>query len=203
MKEHVTLEFMKVKGHLDFDVPEVLHHGEWIDRYHLITSRVPGITLTAAWPAMDEELRQYYVARVAEECEKMAEWKSKGAGISGVDGGDLPEYYLGKTESMDPGELRENAITMGMDVSSLVFYHCDLGPGNVIVNPETKGLGIIDWEIAGYVPRGWVRTKFHVSSGLDLPNLEDGTDWRRLVAGKLAAMGFVEAVDGFSLFMRG
>ncbi len=201
-KEHVTLEFMKGKRPLGFDIPEVLYHGEWIDRYYLIISRVPGITLAAAWPTMDEELRQFYVARVAEECEKMAEWKSESTGICGVDGGDLSEYYLAKTESMGPGQLRENSIAMGMDVSSLVFYHCDLGPGNVIVSPETRCLGLIDWEIASFVPREWARTKFHVSSGLDFPNLEDGTDWRRLVARKLAAMGFVEVIEGFLAFTR-
>ena len=83
----------------------------------------------------------------------MTEWKSEGTGICRVDGGDLSEYYLAKTESMDPGQLRDNAIAMGVDVSSLVFYHCDLGPGNIIVNPEKRRLGIIDWEIAGFVPR--------------------------------------------------
>ncbi len=63
-------------------------------------------------------------------------------------------------------------------------------------------LGLIGWEIAGFVPREWVRTKFHVSSWLDFPNLEDGTDWRRLVARKLAAMGFVEVIEGFFAFTR-
>ncbi len=48
-----------------------------------------------------------------------------------------------------------------------------------------------------------MRTKFQESSGLDFPNLEDGTDWRRFVAGKLAAMGFVEAIDRFFAFTRG
>jgi hypothetical protein len=28
---------------------------------------------------------------------------------------------------------------------------------------------MIDWETAGYVPREWVRTKFHLSSGMDFP----------------------------------
>ncbi len=47
-REHVMLEFMEGKKPLHFDIPEVLYHGEWIDRYYLIISRVPGITLAAA-----------------------------------------------------------------------------------------------------------------------------------------------------------
>ncbi len=33
-----------------------------------------------------------------------------------------------------------------MDCSSFGFYHCDLGPGNIIVNDR---IGILDWETAG------------------------------------------------------
>ncbi|KGO77875.1 hypothetical protein PITC_060560 [Penicillium italicum] len=27
---------------------------------------------------------------------------------------------------------------------------------------------LFDWEVAGFFPRGWIRTKFRISSGLDL-----------------------------------
>lgn len=47
-----------------------------------------------------------------------------------------------------------------MDISKLVFYHYDLGPTDLLVNPSTGSLGIIDWELAGYVPIEWVKTKF-------------------------------------------
>jgi hypothetical protein len=196
--EHVTLEYLHNKKPLGFEIPNVIYHDEWIDRYYLVLSRVPGQTLAAAWPSMDDELRQYYVARVAEACAEMAAWK--GNAVCGVDGSELMEFYLTNTDSMDPGKLQENCVTMGMDVSSLVFYHCDLGPGNVIVDPDTRGMGIIDWEIAGYVPREWVRTKFHLSSGMDFPGVEDAdakVDWRRSVGRKLATMGFQEVIGGW------
>ncbi len=198
-REHVTLEFLRRRQPLGFEIPRVLYHGEWDGKYYQVLSRVPGMTLTEAWPAMDEELRQYYIGRVAEVCRELAEWK--GEKVCGVDGRDLSEFYIARKEpELDPTGMRESCVAMGMDVGELVFYHCDLGPGNVIVDLETKGMGIIDWEIAGYVPREWVRTKFHVSSGMDFPNVKDEdarSDWRRFVARKLDAMGFVEVIDGF------
>ena len=44
-----------------------------------------------------------------------------------------------------------------------------------------------------------MRTKFHLSSGMDFPDGEESgrSDWRRLVASKLAEMGFEEVVDGW------
>ncbi|KAK4159715.1 kinase-like domain-containing protein [Cladorrhinum sp. PSN259] len=202
-REHATLEFLQGKKPLDFMIPNVLYHGEWDGRYYIIVSRIPGQTLTEAWPTMDEELRQHYVDRVAELCAKMAEWK--GEAICGVDGGQLTELYLSKGKTLDLEILQENCVEIGMDVSSLVFYHCDLGPGNVIVEPNNnRGIGIIDWETAGYVPREWVRTKFHLSSGMDFPDVEDihKSDWRRLVSRKLAAIGFEEVINGWLALPR-
>lgn len=200
-REHVTLEFLHGKKPLDFRIPNVLYHGEWDGRYYIIVSRVPGRTLAEAWPTMDEELRQHYVHRVAELCENLAEWK--GEAICGVDGGQLTELYLRKGKGLDPEILEENCIGIGMDVSSLVFYHCDLGPGNIIVEPDNnRGIGIIDWETAGYVPREWVRTKFHLSTGMDFPDVEDmhKSDWRRLVSRRLATIGFEEVIEGWLAF---
>ncbi|KAK4220620.1 kinase-like domain-containing protein [Podospora fimiseda] len=201
-REHTTLEFLQSKELFDFKIPHVLYHGEWDGRYYMIVSRVPGQTLTEAWPTMDEELRQYYVHRVADLCAKMAEWK--GEAICGVDGGQLTELYLSKGKGVDPEILKENCVGMGMDVSCLVFYHCDLGPGNILVEPDNnRGIGIIDWETAGYVPREWVRTKFHLSSGMDFPDVEDmqkKSDWRRLVSRRLAEMGITEAIKGWVTF---
>ncbi|KAK4097369.1 kinase-like protein [Parathielavia hyrcaniae] len=200
-REHVTLAFLRKKEPLGFAIPTVLYHGEWQNRYYLVLSRVPGRTLTEAWPAMDEETRRYYIQRVAEVCEQMAQWK--GQAIGGVDGGQVMELYLEKGSSLRPEDLHRTCAAMGMDVSHLVFYHCDLGPGNVIVDTESKGIGIIDWEIAGYLPKEWVRTKFHLSSGMDFPNVEDEdakSYWQRFVARKLSEMGFEEAIDGWLAF---
>lgn len=197
--EHVTLEFIHSKKPLDFEVPDILYHGQWDNRDYLILSRLPGQTLAETWPTMDEPLRQHYIGRVAGICEKMFEWK--GDAICGVDGRHLKEFYLrmGDNKSFDPETFKETCDAMGMDTSSLGFYHCDLGPTNILVDPATRGIGIIDWEIAGYVPREWVRTKFHLSAGMNFPDGDEEwkSDWRRFVARKLDSMGFPEAIDGW------
>lgn len=74
---------------------------------------------------------------------------------------------------------------MSIDVSALVFYHCDLGPTNLLVDTSTGSFGIVDWELAGYVPIEWVRTKFRLSPGMDFNNYRDEDskkDWRRKAA---------------------
>ncbi|KAK5662256.1 hypothetical protein OQA88_8161 [Cercophora sp. LCS_1] len=203
-REHTTLEFIhakKAQQPLGFDIPNVLYQAEWDNRYYIVLSCVPGQTLAEAWPTMDETLRQYYLGRAAEICKKMAEWK--GNAISGVDGRELADAILARNdapESFAPQRLLEHCSKMGMNTSSkFVFYHSDLGPTNILVDPATRSLGIIDWETAGYVPREWVRIKFHLSSGMDFPNGEESwkSDWRRFVARELAELGFEEVIDGW------
>ncbi|KAK3692970.1 hypothetical protein B0T22DRAFT_525530 [Podospora appendiculata] len=153
-REHVTLRFLEEKGELDFEYPRALHHAEFHGRYYLIASRVSGRTLQDAWSGMDEPTRQHYVSLVAQICDTMATWK--GDAIAGL------------------------LTSMGIDPSLPIFYHCDLGPTNILVEPEKGTIGIINWETAGYAPREWVRTKFLLSSGMDFATEDWSPDpsWR-------------------------
>ncbi|EAQ85825.1 hypothetical protein CHGG_07078 [Chaetomium globosum CBS 148.51] len=47
---------------------------------------------------------------------------------------------------------------LGMDCSVFVLAHNDLGPTNIIVDGDR--IVVVDWQMAGYVPLEWVRTKF-------------------------------------------
>ena len=86
-----------------------------------------------------------------------------------------------------------------MDCSTFVFFHCDLGPGNIIVNLTEGSIGIIDWETAGFVPKEWIMTKFRVGSGLDLPgdDLDSRVDWRRRVMRYMKKEGFSDVAERY------
>jgi hypothetical protein len=150
---------------------------------------------------MDETMKQYYVCRVVNICKELATWQADR--ISGVDGCHLSETYLTRfrqPEDYSPQNLLTNCKALGMDCSILVFYHCDLGPGNIIVN--NGSIGIIDWETTGFVPREWIRTKFRVSGGMDLPgnDQEWRVDWRRHVQRQLEVDGFPDIADRWMIW---
>ncbi|CAI7572303.1 unnamed protein product [Penicillium bialowiezense] len=179
---------------------KVLCHFESGSRYFLVVSKVPGQLLHDAWPGMDETSRQYYIDKVADICDYLATWK--GDSISGVDGQQLLERYLlkGNTKMADalaPQQLLKNCAQMSMNVSAFVFHHCDLGPTNLLVDVSTGSLSIIDWELAGYVPIEWVRTKFRISAGMDFDYGDEHSkkDWRRQVAQRLGKMGYTDVLS--------
>jgi len=191
-REHVTLKYMHQRKP-SFAVPDVIYHGEWDGRYYLVVSRVPGQTLIKAWAGMSAEEQEKCVARVADICEELAAWPG-GEKIQGVDGGDLTEYYI---SGSDPPDFSHEAMLkkcreLGMDVSNLMFYHCDMGPPNVLYDDNTGRLSVIDWECAGFVPKEWIRTKFRLSGGMDLEEAEGESryDYRRRVAACLGDRGW-------------
>ncbi|KAJ5804305.1 uncharacterized protein N7518_000608 [Penicillium psychrosexuale] len=178
-----------------FEVPKLLHQTEYKDRYCLFLSRVQGRTLGDAWPTLDEKWRHHYANAVVDVCKFLASQECEE--FRGVDGKNALEPFLvksGAEEEYSPDNLRQICISMGMDCSKFVFYHADLGSSNIIVEdiPKTGTIGVIDWELASYFPRGWIRTKFRLSSGM---NLEDSatdkpTEWRSRVSVLLGENGF-------------
>jgi Choline/ethanolamine kinase len=89
-------------------------------------------------------------------------------------------------------------MAIGIDCSDLIFIHADLGLTNIIVEdePNSGKVRIIDFETAGYLPQGWIRSKFRVSAGMDLSTSvrdPDGPYWFRAEVQKgLGANGFGE-----------
>ena len=78
-----------------------------------------------------------------------------------------------------------------------MFYHCELGAGNIIVDLEKKIIGIIDWNFAGCVPIEWVGTKLRISGGIDVDDFahEERAEWRKRVQLELGESGFSEAAN--------
>ncbi|KAJ8109196.1 hypothetical protein OPT61_g7639 [Boeremia exigua] len=70
---------------------------------------------------------------------------------------------------------------------------------NIIVEdePTTGEIRIIDFKIAGYLPRGWIRTKFRLSTGMNLSASASNhpTWWRAEVQKALGAHRFEDYTD--------
>lgn len=137
-------------------------------------------------------------------CLILASWQADKLG--GVDGRNVPELYLVSSEDFDKYGLDSDCDSqkvhqvcdrLGMDCSKFVLCHADLGPGNIIVEnvPEAGTVGIIDWEVAGFFPKEWIRTKFRISGGLNLPDsATDPLEWRHEVQKSLGEHGFEDRV---------
>ncbi|KAK5735108.1 hypothetical protein LTR17_008444 [Elasticomyces elasticus] len=182
-REHVTLEYLQTRGPLSFKVPRVIYQREFDGFYCIVLSKVEGVILDEAWDEI-----------------------GSGERISGVDGNYLSERYLsGKDEALDPDSLMEVCRSVAIDCTDLVFYHCDLGPSNIIVTLTEGVVGIIDWETAGFVPKEWIRTKFCVSSGLNLAGDDQdcAVDWRARVQRQLGEEGYKEVADEWMEWFTG
>ncbi|KAF2240342.1 hypothetical protein BU26DRAFT_526084 [Trematosphaeria pertusa] len=195
--ESITLDFVQ-NQQPSFMTPKVIHHAFGNDRSYLFLRRLQGRTLDVAWPTLNTQWRLHYVNTVVDVCKEMAEWK--GHRVGGVDNQNTPEYFLVTPRGSDNfNSVQAGCEAIGMDCSKPVFYHADLGPGNIIVEdePTTGDIGIIDFEIAGYLPRGWIRTKFRLSPGMNLSASEHPTWWRAEVQKALGAHGFEDHADAW------
>lgn len=194
-REHTTLTWLHARP-WSFNLPRVLYHHEYNDRYFIFLSKAPGMTLDSLWPGLGESERELYAEKVVDVCKELK--SVTGTTISGVDGQALSERYLcGRGLDCSPENLLKSCQELDMDCSRLVFYHCDLGPTNIIIDRESGGLSIIDWETAGFVPEEWIRTKFRISSGVDLSS-GDEVDWRRRVGFRLGKQGYHDVTKAFS-----
>jgi len=177
-----------------------LHYTEGDDRSYLWVTRVPGQVLSDAWQTMDEDEKQHYVCRTVDICKELSAWRSEA--ITGIDGAEFPDTWLDLLHSphnFNPQALQKPCSELGMDCSTFYFWHSDLGPYNIVVNSGEKGtMGIIDWEMAAFVPRAWIRTKVGVSWAMDFawpevhgddPSLRE---WRERVEQKFGEEGYPE-----------
>ncbi|KIH87261.1 hypothetical protein SPBR_05173 [Sporothrix brasiliensis 5110] len=206
-REHTTLDYLHDPSNgvvLSASTPRVLYHNEFDERYYLITTRVPGETLEKAWPAMDEAVQQACVDQIVDTCITLAQKTS--ATICGVDGGQLADNWikpLVPTKDYSSKALAAHCREIGMDMSKdCMLYHCDLGPTNVLVDVNDGcQIGIVDWEVVGFVPKTWIRTKFCVCGAMNFNfangDAERGKEWRQRVQLRLADAGFPEVGDAW------
>jgi hypothetical protein len=213
-REHATLNYLHDPANginLASSRPRVLYHNEFNERYYLVTTRIAGETLEKAWPVMDEMAKQACVDQVVNTCKVLSRKENKT--ICGVDGGELSEPWMNPfspTGQYSHESLLAHCKEIGMDDTSdpFVLYHCDMGPTNVVVDiSEGCKVGIIDWEVTGFVPKSWIRTKFCVCGAMNFDfavgDVERSKDWRQRVQLQLAEEGFSEVAAAWrKLFLK-
>ncbi|KAK4456460.1 hypothetical protein QBC42DRAFT_281264 [Cladorrhinum samala] len=79
-----------------------------------------------------------------------------------------------------------------MDLYKLVFCHCELGLGDIIVEPSIKPIEIIDWALAGHVPKAWGEPScdlLGIATGIGKDVTRVMVFWQKLVEEKASKLG--------------
>ncbi|KAF2861220.1 hypothetical protein K470DRAFT_215586 [Piedraia hortae CBS 480.64] len=211
-REHVTLNAINYLGvQLGVEIPRVLYHGEWDDKRFIIVNAMKGQILARVWKTMDDNQKTDCTRQVANFVKALSSQEADY--IGGVDGGYLFDHFLSASnddndlEAFNHERLKQNCKDAGMDVDRpFVLQHCDLGPLNVLYDVNTRKASVIDFEIAGYAPREWIRTSFDCrlamafeceDIGAEDPNDEKRFEWQLGVSRDLEEMGFETARDSW------
>lgn len=136
------------------------------------------------------------MAQVVEHIHNLAQLKSDM--LASAEGEIIFEPYLsgdgpGGSGLLRPEKIIELEETWGAEQNEFFFQHADLGPGTIKVQVQmgkAKMTGLLDWEIAGYMPKGWIATKVGVGAGFDWDREGDETIWRANLGCVLDKMGY-------------
>ncbi|KAI4869462.1 kinase-like domain-containing protein [Hypoxylon rubiginosum] len=196
LREHKTLAFLS-KQKLSFSIPTVLYHMEEPDRIYLFEPQMPGKSLNEAWWDMSAKEKEHVSSPVAHICSELRAFRTNV--ITGIDYNWMNSLREKRDDS--PEALQKHCEELGMDCSTYVLSHNDLGPTNVLLDGDQ--IAVIDWDLAGYCPVEWVRTKFAVCRALDVESVTgdagvktDG-EYRLLVERKLGDMGFPDVTEAY------
>ncbi|KAK4155048.1 kinase-like domain-containing protein [Chaetomidium leptoderma] len=199
-REPQTLAFL-AKQQLSFDIPVVLFYMEDAGKAYLVEPYISGKRLNEAWWDMPEEEKEHVATRVSQVCLDIKVFQSNA--MTGSDYNWMNPLQETRDDRVEV--VQQQCEELGMDCSSVfVLAHNDLGPTNIIVNGDR--IGVIDWEMAGYVPLEWVRTKFAVCGVLCVERVhrepspvrvERNGEYPVRVEQRLGEMGFPEATAAY------
>lgn len=187
-------------------------------RSYLLVSSIPGVDLNETWKTLTFKQRSDIVIEVAEHTNTLA--KLTNEKLQSADNKWVIEDFLSiqpesewdlvrpspedqlSTSLLNPDESQEYENIWGAEQNTFVFCHNDLGPTNIkiMVNGDTaKVTGLLDWELAGYLPRGWISTKFYVAAGLrfDWNGENDEREWPVRLGRFLEKLGYPGFFDEY------
>lgn len=197
-REDDTLEFL-AKQTLSFEYPAFLVSMKVEDRIYMLEQQMSGERINEGWWDMSEEKKEHVVTRVAEICMELKNFQSPA--MTGIDIHWMDPLRESGQQDYRTESLQKHCESLGMDCSTFVFSHNDLGPTNILVDGDK--VTVIDWELAGYCPLEWVRTKFAVCGALNVSRIRDNVyevddEYRVRVEKKLADMGFPEVTEAYN-----
>ena len=178
--EHITINTLRKQlPDRTFELPNVLYHAKYDNRYFLVTSGVAGQPAESIWWELDDSTKDYYAELVAQSCCEIATLTSSEL-ATGVDGSMVEErdsrLRQGLTRKDQP-DMMANCRALGLDVEPPFFclYHGDQGPTNVLIDREKRKIGVVDWQAAEFVPRDWIGINFaRAMAMLHNPPLPEG-----------------------------
>lgn len=174
--ESSTLDFVR-ENFPSVPLPEVIYSSidRPFNRTFLVMKRVHARTLNEAWPTLFPGQQQKIANEMAEYCATLA--KKTSLNYESAHGFGVFEYWLmGRPPASNPtwlpmtlGPLSGPELKAYMSKISdkpvphfedaFPFYHCDLGPTNILVSDDGESVvAIIDWEAAAHFPSFWVAT---------------------------------------------
>lgn len=194
--EHITINTVqKELPNRTFELPNILYHANYDNRYFLITSGIAGQTAETVWWELDDAMKDYYAELVAQSCCEVATLTSSELG-TGIDGSvaERSRFRNCWTRKGLP-DMMANCSRLGIDVEPpFCLYHGDQGPTNVIIDHESRKIGIIDWQAAEFVPRAWIGINFaRTMAMIHDPPLPEGylaNDYANRVWNALQRRGF-------------
>ncbi|KAI2613361.1 kinase-like domain-containing protein [Hypoxylon sp. NC1633] len=197
LQEHKTLAFL-AKQHLSFVIPTVLFQFQDADKIYLFESYLPGAKLNDIWNDMDATQKEHVSTRIAKICSELIAFQSDTLTIVGDNWMD--PLLMPEQRTYTPEALRKHYEELGMDCLTYVFSHNDLGPTNILLHEDQ--IAIIDWDLAGYYPLAWVRTKFAICGAFDIElingsNVHTDQGYRLHVEKRLGDMGFPEVTEAY------
>ncbi|KXJ85409.1 kinase-like domain-containing protein [Microdochium bolleyi] len=198
-REHEMLAFLAEKR-LNFDIPKALFYTEDAEKTYLFETYIPGKRLEDIWWDMTAEQKEFVVTQVSQVCSELRAFQSDTLTA-------VADHWLDplrEQRDYDVQALQEHCENLGMTCSTFVLSHNDLGPTNILVTETGNQIAILDWELAGYSPVEWIRTKFAVCGALDLDSngkggeATNGLDYRAWVEQRLRELGFPEVTEKYN-----
>lgn len=191
-------------------------------RSYLLVLSIPGVDLNETWKTLTYKQRSDIVVEVGRHIHTLAKLTSEK--LQSADKKWVIEPYLSiqpelsnfiirspenrlSTFLLNPDESQEYEKIWGAEQNTFVFCHNDLGPTNIkiMVNGDTaKVTGLLDWELAGFLPRGWIVTKFYVAGGLFFywNGGKDEREWPVRVGRFLEKLGHQGYLDEYNRWIK-